>query len=430
MSSSFCIFPVQRKGAVRGQNAARYREREDMSMISEKMKPLVNNNSAIRAMFEEGKRLAAIYGAENVYDFSLGNPNVPAPEAVNEAICRIVNEEPSVMVHGYMSNAGFEDVREAIAQSLNRRFGTKFHQGNILMTVGAASGLNVILKTILNPQDQVVTFAPYFVEYGNYVRNYDGILEVVPADTETFQPDLEEFSRRITDRTKAVIINTPNNPTGVIYSEAVLTRLGEILTEKEKKFGTQIVLISDEPYRELAYDGAEVPYVPKFYHNTVICYSYSKSLSIPGERIGYLVIPDEVDESGELITAASIANRVLGCVNAPSLIQKVIQYCIRHKVTVNVEAYEKNRDLLYHALKEDGFTCAKPDGAFYLFVKSPVADEKEFCETAKKHHVLMVPGSSFACPGYVRIAYCVSHEQIERSLPAFREIAREYGLLK
>lgn len=247
-------------------------------MISEKMKPLVNNNSAIRAMFEEGKRLAAIYGAENVYDFSLGNPNVPAPEAVNEAICRIVNEEPSVMVHGYMSNAGFEDVREAIAQSLNRRFGTKFHQGNILMTVGAASGLNVILKTILNLQDQVVTFAPYFVEYGNYVRNYDGILEVVPADTETFQPDLEEFSRRITDRTKAVIINTPNNPTGVIYSEAVLTRLGEILTEKEKKFGTQIVLISDEPYRELAYDGAEVPYVTKFYHNTVICYSDRKSV--------------------------------------------------------------------------------------------------------------------------------------------------------
>ena len=426
MSSSFCIFPVQRKGAVSGQHAALFREREDMSMISEKMKPLVNNNSAIRAMFEEGKRLAAIYGAENVYDFSLGNPNVPAPEAVNEAICRIVNEEPSVMVHGYMSNAGFEDVREAIAQSLNRRFGTKFHQGNILMTVGAASGLNVILKTILNPQDQVVTFAPYFVEYGNYVRNYDGILEVVPADTETFQPDLEEFSRRITDRTKAVIINTPNNPTGVIYSEAVLTRLGEILTEKEKKFGTQIVLISDEPYRELAYDGAEVPYVTKFYHNTVICYSYSKSLSLPGERIGYLVIPDELTDSKEVFNAAVIANRVMGAVNAPSLMQRVVMRCVDE--TADIEAYDRNRNLLYRGLREAGFECVKPQGAFYMFVKSPEPDEKKFCEACKKEHILVVPGSSFACPGYVRISYCVSFDQIRRSLPAFKRVAEGYGL--
>ena len=232
-------------------------------MISKKMTPLVNNNSAIRAMFEEGKRLAAVYGAENVFDFSLGNPNVPAPAAVNQAICDIVREEPSALVHGYMNNAGFEDVREAIAVSLNRRFHTAFHMGNILMTVGAASGLNVILKTLLDPGDQVLTFAPYFVEYGNYVRNYDGILEVVLPDTDTFQPNLEELSRRITERTKAVIINTPNNPTGVIYSAETLTRLGSILEEKEKAFGTQIVLISDEPYRELAYDGVEVPYVTK-----------------------------------------------------------------------------------------------------------------------------------------------------------------------
>lgn len=224
-------------------------------MISKKMTPLVNNNSAIRAMFEEGKRLAAVYGAENVFDFSLGNPNVPAPAAVNQAICDIVREEPSALVHGYMNNAGFEDVREAIAASLNLRFHTAFHMGNILMTVGAASGLNVILKTLLDPGDQVLTFAPYFVEYGNYVRNYDGILEVVLPDTDTFQPNLEELSRRITERTKAVIINTPNNPTGVIYSAETLTRLGSILEEKEKAFGTQIVLISDEPYRELAYDG-------------------------------------------------------------------------------------------------------------------------------------------------------------------------------
>ena len=397
-------------------------------MISEKMKPFMANNSAIRAMFEEGKRMAAVYGRENVYDFSLGNPNVPVPQ-VTEAILDVVKNEDFMTLHGYMSNAGYEDVRQTIAESLNKRFGTNFSFKNLIMTVGAASGLNIILKSILNPGDEVIVFAPYFVEYNAYVRNYDGNVVIISPDTETFMPKLDEFEAKITAKTKAVIINNPNNPTGVVYDEATIKAMAAILEKKEKEFGISILLISDEPYRELAY-GVEVPYVTKYYHNTVVGYSYSKSLSIPGERIGYLVIPDEVDESGELITAASIANRVLGCVNAPSLIQKVIQYCIRHKVTVNVEAYEKNRDLLYHALKEDGFTCAKPDGAFYLFVKSPVADEKEFCETAKKHHVLMVPGSSFACPGYVRIAYCVSHEQIERSLPAFREIAREYGLLK
>lgn len=397
-------------------------------MISEKMKPFMANNSAIRAMFEEGKRMAAVYGRENVYDFSLGNPNVPVPQ-VTEAILDVVKNEDFMTLHGYMSNAGYEDVRQTIAESLNKRFGTNFSFKNLIMTVGAASGLNIILKSILNPGDEVIVFAPYFVEYNAYVRNYDGNVVVISPDTETFMPKLDEFETKITAKTKAVIINNPNNPTGVVYDEATIKAMAAILEKKEKEFGISILLISDEPYRELAY-GVEVPYVTKYYHNTVVGYSYSKSLSIPGERIGYLVIPDEVDESGELITAASIANRVLGCVNAPSLIQKVIQYCIRHKVTVNVEAYEKNRDLLYHALKEDGFTCAKPDGAFYLFVKSPVPDEKEFCETAKKHHVLMVPGSSFACPGYVRIAYCVSHEQIERSLPAFREIAREYGLLK
>lgn len=403
-----------------------YLEREDMSMISEKMKPLVNNNSAIRAMFEEGKRMAAIYGEENVYDFSLGNPNVPAPAAVNQAICDIVREEPSTMVHGYMSNAGFEDVRETIARSLNRRFGTDFHQDNIIMTVGAASGLNVILKTILNPGDQVLTFAPYFVEYGSYVRNYDGILEVVPPNTETFQPDLEEFSKRITDRTKAVIINTPNNPTGVIYSEGTLIRLGEILTEKEKELGTQIVLISDEPYRELAYDGVQVPYVTKYYHNTVICYSYSKSLSLPGERIGYLVIPDELTDSKEVFQAAVIANRVTGSVNAPSLMQRVIMRCVDEKTDLG--AYDRNRNLLYEGLKEAGFECVKPQGAFYMFVKSPEPDEKKFCEACRKEHILVVPGSSFACPGYVRISYCVSYDQIRRSLPAFKRVAREYGL--
>ena len=395
-------------------------------MISEKMKPFVENNSAIRAMFEEGKKMAAVYGKENVYDFSLGNPSVPAPAAVKQAILAILEEEEEGMVHGYMSNAGFEDVRETIDRSLNDRFQTNFHVNNIMMTVGAASGMNVILKSLLDPKDEVIAFAPYFMEYGAYVRNYDGILTVISPDTKTFQPNLTEFAKKITPRTKAVIINTPNNPTGVVYSEATLEAISRILTEKSREAGHPIVLISDEPYRELAYDGVEVPYVTKFYANTVVCYSYSKSLSLPGERIGYLVIPDEMEDSSQVFSAASIANRVLGSVNAPSLMQRVIKRCVNEKV--NLEAYDKNRNLLYNSLRDLGFQCIKPEGAFYLFVKSPMEDEKEFVNLCKSHRVLVVPGTSFACPGYVRIAYCVSYEQIERSLPAFKEIAGECGL--
>ena len=397
-------------------------------MISEKMIPLVHNNSAIRMMFEEGNRLAKEFGRENVYDFSLGNPSVPAPEEVNQAIRAVLDEEDSLFVHGYMANAGYEDVRGAIADSINRRFGTSFAARNIIMTVGAASALNIVLKTVLNPGDEVLTFAPYFVEYGNYVRNYDGKLVVVPADTETFQPNLAVFRSMINKRTKAVIINTPNNPTGVIYSGETIRSLAAILEEKQKEFGTEILLISDEPYRELAYDGIEVPYVTKFYANSVVCYSYSKSLSLPGERIGYALIPDEVSESGELIAAAAIANRVIGSVNAPSLIQRVIRRCLNAKV--NVEAYDRNRSALYDGLTNLGFECVRPQGAFYMWVKSPVEDEKEFCDVCREHHILVVPGSSFACGGYVRIAYCVSYDMIERSMPAFAKVAERYGLNK
>ena len=395
-------------------------------MIAEKMIPFVQNNSAIRTMFEEGNRLKKKYGADKVFDFSLGNPSVPAPDCVREAIIDLVNSEEPAVLHGYMNNAGFEDVREVIAQSLNRRFGTSFSAKNLIMTVGAASGLNVILKTILNPGEEVIVFAPYFLEYGAYVKNYDGKLIEVSPDTDTFQPNLQELKEKITANTRAVIVNTPHNPTGVVYSEETIRALTSILEEKQREFGNVIYLISDEPYRELAYDGVKVPYLTKYYNNTVVGYSYSKSLSLPGERIGYLVIPDELEDSETVIAVAGIANRILGSVNAPSLMQKVIARCV--DAEVDVAAYDRNRLALYNGLMECGFQCIKPQGAFYLFVKSPVPDEKAFCEAGKKYNILMVPGSSFACPGYVRLAYCVSHETILHSLPEFRKLAAEYGL--
>lgn len=394
-------------------------------MIAEKMKGLVANSSAIRAMFEEGNRLAGIYGAENVFDFSLGNPNVPAPEAVKKAIEDLVENEDPLVLHGYTnSNSGYADVREAVARSLNERFGTAFEGKNIIMTVGAAGGLNVILKTIINAGDEVLTFAPYFGEYRAYVNNFDGVLVEVSPNTVDFQPKLDEFEQKITPKTKAVIVNTPNNPTGVVYSEETIKKMAAIMEAKQKEYGTEIFLISDEPYRELVYDGAEVPYLTKYYDNTIVGYSYSKSLSLPGERIGYLVIPDEVADSEDMLSAANVANRILGFVNAPTLQQKIVKACLNEKTDISY--YDRNREALYNGLKECGFDCIKPEGAFYLFVKSPVENEKEFCEAGKKYNILMVPGSSFACPGYVRLAYCVSYETIVNSLPKFAELAKEY----
>ena len=393
-------------------------------MIADKMVDLVKNSSAIRAMFEEGKIMAAKYGAENVYDFSLGNPNVPAPAEVKKAVFEELEKEDPVVLHGYMNNSGYEDVRAAIADSINRRFQTSFGEQNIIMTVGAAGGLNVILKTLLNPGDEVIVIAPYFGEYNSYVSNYDGKIVVVSPNTENFQPNLEELEQKITANTKAVIINSPNNPTGVVYSEDTIRKMADILRGKEKELGTDIYLISDEPYRELVYDGIEVPYLTKYYENAIIGYSYSKSLSLPGERIGYLVIPDEVSDAEDVIAAANVATRILGYVNAPSLMQKVVAKCLDAKV--DVPFYNRNREALYHGLKELGFECIKPEGAFYLFVKSPVEDEKVFCAAAKKYNILIVPGSSFACPGYVRIAYCVSYETIMNSMPGFKALAEEF----
>lgn len=394
-------------------------------MIAEKMKSMVANSSAIRAMFEEGNRLAQVYGRENVFDFSLGNPNVPAPKEVKDAILEILNEEDPVALHGYTnSNAGYADVRQAVAESINERFDTKFEGKNIVMTVGAAGGLNVALKILLNPGDEVITFAPYFGEYRSYTANFDGVLVAVSPNTETFQPKLDEFEEKITEKTKAVIVNTPNNPTGVVYSEETIQKMVAILEAKQKEFGTDIYLISDEPYRELAYDGVEVPYLTKYYANTIIGYSFSKSLSLPGERIGYLVIPDEASDSEDLLSAASVATRILGFVNAPTLQQKMVAKCLNAKTDISY--YDRNRETLYNGLLECGFECIKPEGAFYLFVKSPIEDEKAFCAAAKKYNILIVPGSSFGCPGFVRMAYCVAYETIVNALPKFKELAKEY----
>lgn len=393
-------------------------------MISEKMKKLLKGNSVIREMFEEGKRLKNIYGEENIFDFSLGNPNLPPPEEVKNSIIELVEKEEPTFLHGYMSNAGFEDVREKIANSINNKFGTKFNFENIIMTVGAASGLNIVFKAILNPEDEVIVFAPYFSEYNNYIENYNGIVKVISPNLNNFEPNLNELKEKISNKTKAVLINTPNNPTGVVYSESTIKEISKILKEKEQEFGKQIFLISDEPYRELVYDNKEVPYITKYYKDTIVVYSYSKSLSLPGERIGYVVVPNEIDDSKELAEAITIANRIIGCVNAPSLIQRVIPYCLNAKV--DTDAYKKNRDLLYSIIRENKFECVKPEGAFYLFVKTPIKDDKEFCSIAKKYNILVVPGSSFACPGYVRIAYCTSYDMIERSRKAFEKLAKEF----
>lgn len=389
-------------------------------MISDKMKSMVKNNSVIREMFEEGKRLAMQYGKENVFDFSLGNPSVMPPKEVNEIIKKCADEEN---VHSYMSNAGFDDVREKIAASLNKRFEANLNKKNITMCVGAAGGLNVVLKSILNPEDEVIVLVPYFMEYRNYIENFGGKYVEVNC-TEDFEPDLADLRNKISKKTKAIIINNPNNPSGIVYSEEIIKGLTDVLREKEAELKTSIYLIADEPYREIVFDGAKVLYLPKYYDNTIIVYSYSKSLSLPGERIGYIAVPSEADDFEELTEAISISTRILGFVNAPALLQKVVAEC--PELTSNMKEYEENRDILFNGLIEAGFVCKKPQGAFYLFLKSPIEDEKEFCNIAKKYNILMVPGSSFSCKGYVRLAFCTDKEMIKRSIPKFKELKKEF----
>lgn len=393
-------------------------------VISKNMENLVANSSVIRRLFEEGVELAAVVGKENVYDFSLGNPSVPPPKAVGEAIIDIIETDNPNFIHGYMNNSGYEQVRDTVAESLNRRFDSTFDRNDIIMTAGAAGGLNCVLRTLLNYKDEVICFAPFFGEYRSYISNFGGETVVVPADTQTFQLNTEAFERLITDKTRAVIINNPNNPSGVVYSSETLDKLQKILSQAEKRIGHPIYVISDEPYRELVYDGEMVPFMPKHIKNCLIAYSWSKSLSLPGERIGYLAIPKQIDAYEELQSALVVANRCLGYINAPSLFQLVARRCLDEQT--DIEAYDKNRTLIYNSLVAMGFECVKPQGAFYLFVKSPVEDEKEFVAEAKKQNIILTPATTFGCPGYVRIAYCVSYDMIERSLPAFKRVAEVY----
>ena len=401
-------------------------------MVSKRIQKALLGNSAIRAMFVEGKAMAEKYGAENVYDFSLGNPATPAPAALNDSIRDLLDEADkkgaagSLELHGYMENAGYKDVREAIAANLNKRFGTAFDDHIIVMTVGAAGGLNIIFKTVLDPGDEVIVFAPFFGEYRQYAANFDSEIVTVNPDLKTFLPDLNDFEAKITEKTKALIVNTPNNPTGVIYKPETMEAIASILEKKQKEFGHDIYLVSDEPYRELVYDGNKEDFLTKYYKNTIVGYSFSKSLSLPGERIGYVVVPNEASDAEELIRGIEISNRTLGFVNAPSLIQKAVARCLDEKTDVSF--YDENRTMLYDGLTELGFTCIKPEGAFYLWVKSPVDNEEEFVEEGKKLHLLMVKGSAFGCGGFVRLAYCVSHETVKNSLPAFEKLAQVYGL--
>ena len=393
-------------------------------MISDQMLKLVNGSSAIRAMFEEGKKLAAIYGAENVYDYSLGNPSVEPPLEVKKAIYHILETEEPNLVHGYPNNSGFEDVRQAVAEHLNKKFGTAFSFENIVMTNGAAAALNIIFKCILNPGDEIITFAPFFTEYRNYAANYNATLTVVSANLETFEVNFDEFEKLITPRTRGVLMNTPNNPSGVVYSEETIKKIAAVMEKKQAEFGTDIYLISDEPYRELVYENIEVPYVSKYYKNTFVAYSFSKSLSLPGERIGYLVANSEMADFEKMMYALNVANRVCGFVNANSLFQRVVPYCLDCKV--DIEIYNRNRIDLYNKLTELGFKCVKPVGAFYMFPETPIEDDVAFCNAAKEFNLLLVPGSGFGCKGHMRLSYCVSHDTIINSFPAFEKLAAKF----
>lgn len=396
-----------------------------MNLVSPEMYELGSRRSAIRELFEYGKARAAVVGPEHVYDFSIGNPSVPPPPCVNEAVSDLVQTLEPVALHGYTAAQGDPDTRAAIAEDLNLRFGTSFHADNFYITVGAAASLTICFKALTcTPNDTFVAIAPYFPEYKVFVENVGAQFDVVPPDTEHFQINWAELESRIGPNTRAVIVNSPNNPSGTVYSEETIEKLADLLRRKSAEFGRPVFLISDEPYREIVYDGFTTPFLTKYYDNTLVCYSFSKSLSLPGERIGYVLVPDAVCESKSVYAAVCGAGRALGYVCAPSLFQKVIARCVGQ--TGDIEQYRRNRDLLYRSLTEMGYRCVYPRGAFYLFVQALEPDANAFCERAKEMDLLLVSASDFGCPGFVRISYCVSETMIRRALPVFEKLAKSY----
>ena len=393
-------------------------------MLNEKMYEYGSNSSVIRELFEYGKKRKQEIGEENVFDFSIGNPSVPAPEIVNETLENLIKNTNSTMLHGYTSAAGDFGVRESITNYLNKKYATNFSANLMYLTVGAAASLTISLNAILNSGDEVVVISPFFPEYAVFVEKAGGVLKVVKSLEPSFQPDLTALKNAITEKTKAIIINSPNNPTGVILSEETIFSMSKILKEKQQQFGNTIYILSDEPYRELVYGDEQVPVISKFYENTIICYSFSKVLSLPGERIGYILVNSECVQAKMVYSAICGAGRALGFVCAPALFQYMLPNCLGK--TADLSVYKANRDLLYEKLSELGYVLAKPQGAFYLFMKALGNDAKQFSELAKKYELLLVPSDSFGYEGYVRISYCVSPEQINRAIPAFAKLITDY----
>lgn len=393
-------------------------------MINEKMMGLGKKRSVIREIFEYGNKRRQEIGKENVYDFSLGNPSIPAPESVKETMLSLLNDMDPIALHGYTSAQGAPDVRKAIAEDITKRFGIKADPNLLYMTCGAAASLTICLNAVVNSGDEVIVLAPFFPEYTVFVEKAGAKCVVVKCREEDFQIDFDALECSINKNTKAIIVNSPNNPCGVVLNKATIEKLACLLNEKQKEFGSEIYIIADEPYRELVYSDIEVPYIPNFYDNTLVCYSFSKSLSLPGERIGYIFVSPNVADCTDVYAAVCGAGRALGFVCAPSMLQYTVAKCLGQ--TGDLEVYKENRDIFYKNLTEFGYTLAKPDGAFYLFLKSPEADASAFCERAKKYEILIVPGDDFGFPGYVRISYCVATETIKNSLPGFKKLIEEY----
>ena len=394
--------------------------------FNQKMYGLGSKRSIIREIFEYSKIRSQEIGKDKVFDFSLGNPSVPAPKEVNETIISLLQNESSVLLHGYTSAQGDAGVRKTIADSINSKFGVGITPNHIYMTCGAAASLSICLKALFEDgkDEECVVFAPFFTEYRVFIENAGGKIVISQPLEKTFQIDISDLENKITPKTKAIIVNSPNNPSGVVYSEETIKALCDLIEKKSKEYGSDIYLIADEPYRELVYSGVSVPYLMNYYKNTLVCYSYSKSLSLPGERIGYIAVSPKMDNGSDIYLAVCGAGRSLGYVCAPSLFQQVIARCIDAKV--NVEAYKENRDLLYDNLTSYGYECVKPDGAFYLFVKALESDAYKFYEKAKNHEILVVPCDDFGVQGYVRIAYCTAKETVVNALPAFKALYEEY----